>query len=169
MMEDIVGDYTDKTVTLEDFPHFSTSVKMASIHPCKHSSVMKLLLDRADAALRRRLEKLESDADNPGQAAVAAQQDVPSGMQGLVNDLGNLQVSKAAAAARQKGGVQAAAQGGGGDEWEVLESESGKDKADDDFYDPESAIQVYQYLVVFLKFAASMVPTIEYDQTMSVG
>ena len=35
MMEDIVGDYADKTVTLEDFPYFDTGVKMASIHPCK--------------------------------------------------------------------------------------------------------------------------------------
>lgn len=31
MMEDIVGDYKDKTVALEDFP-FSANAKMASVH-----------------------------------------------------------------------------------------------------------------------------------------
>ena len=43
MMEDIVGDYKDKTVTLEDFPFFANNIKMASVHPCKHASVMKTL------------------------------------------------------------------------------------------------------------------------------
>jgi ubiquitin-like-conjugating enzyme ATG3 len=57
MMEDIVGDYKDKTVTLDDFPLFEGGVKMASVHPCRHASVMKTLLDRADAALKIRLRK----------------------------------------------------------------------------------------------------------------
>lgn len=61
-MDDIVGDYKDKTVTLEDFPFFSTTLKMASVHPCKHAAVMKTLLDRADAALRLKREKMR-DAD----------------------------------------------------------------------------------------------------------
>ena len=66
MMEDIVGDYKDKTVTLEDFPYFDSSVKMASIHPCKHASVMKILLDRADAALKLRGGKSQSGAEGQG-------------------------------------------------------------------------------------------------------
>lgn len=66
MMEDIVGDYKDKTVTLEDFPYFSNNIKMASVHPCKHASVMKTLLDRADAALKIRREKLKSGKIAPG-------------------------------------------------------------------------------------------------------
>ena len=57
MMEDIVGDYKDKTVTLDDFPYMEAGVKMASIHPCKHASVMKVLLDRADAALKLRMAR----------------------------------------------------------------------------------------------------------------
>ncbi|KAL1849581.1 hypothetical protein VTK73DRAFT_9871 [Phialemonium thermophilum] len=60
MMEDIVGDYKDKTVTLEDFPFFAGGAKMASVHPCKHAPVMKTLLDRADAALKVRREKLRA-------------------------------------------------------------------------------------------------------------
>jgi len=54
MMEDIVGDYKDKTVTLEDFAFASPPIKTASVHPCRHASVMKVLLDRADAALKLR-------------------------------------------------------------------------------------------------------------------
>lgn len=141
MMDDIVGDYTDKTVTLEDFPFFdaATPLKMASIHPCKHASVMKVLLDRADAALKLRRERLTKGA--PVNDA---------GMEGLVDDASRLSVA-------EREGVRAAG-GNGGDEWEVLEEEQGE----------ESAIRVDQYLVVFIKFVSSVTPTIEHDFTMGV-
>lgn len=38
MMEDIVGDYKDKTVTIEEFPLLESGVRMASVHPCKSPS-----------------------------------------------------------------------------------------------------------------------------------
>jgi len=47
-----------------------------------------------------------------------------------------------------------------GDEWEVLQGAEG----DED----EIAIRVDQYLVVFLKFMASVTPGIEHDFTMGV-
>lgn len=72
MMEDIVGDYTEKTVTLEDFPFFSSTVKMASVHPCKHAPVMKTLLDRADAALKLRREKQKAAQAKTGKTGVDA-------------------------------------------------------------------------------------------------
>lgn len=124
-MEDIVGDYKDKTVTLEDFPYFdlSQSIKMASVHPCKHASVMKVLLDRADAALKLRKSK--------GKESKAG-----LGMEGLVDETKGLALSDKPG---YKAGVRAA-EGGGGDEWEVLQ------EAEED----ESAIRVDQYLVVFL-------------------
>ena len=130
-MEDIVGDYADKTVTLEDFPFFDYGVKMASIHPCKHASVMKVLLDRADGALKIRLEKLRRGEKSKG---------VESGMEGLVDDMSaaRLEEKKGAAAGT------AAAGGSGGDEWEVLQHEAGGGE-------DEVAIRVDQYLVVFLK------------------
>ncbi|KAK4183205.1 putative autophagy protein [Podospora australis] len=129
MMEDIVGDYKDKTVTLEDFPFFANSVKMASVHPCKHASVMKTLLDRADAALKLRRDKqkaAESQDKNPD--VLAAQ-------------VGALSVSG----------------GDTNDEWEQI-----------DAGDQEVAIRVDQYLVVFLKFIASVTPGIEHDNTMGI-
>ena len=124
-MEDIVGDYKDKTVTLEDFPYFdlSQSIKMASVHPCKHASVMKVLLDRADAAL-----KLRKSKGNEAKTGL--------GMEGLVDETKGLALADKPG---YKAGVRAA-EGGGGDEWEVLQ------EAEED----ESAIRVDQYLVVFL-------------------
>jgi ubiquitin-like-conjugating enzyme ATG3 len=136
MMEDIVGDYKDKTVTLEDFPFFANNIKMASVHPCKHASVMKTLLDRADGALKIRREKLRAGKAVPGARDL--------GMEGLVDDMGTLGMGdkdKKAIAEGMKAG------GNGNDEWEVLQHEA-------DLGEDEAAIRVDQYLVVFLKVSA---------------
>ena len=150
MMEDIVGDYKDKTVTLEDFPLFDTGVKMASLHPCRHASVMKVLLDRADAALKIRLRKPSNR--------------VESGLEGLVDDTRRLRLDDNKARGFATG--VAAAGGNGGDEWEVLQHEAGGGAMGED--EDGVAIRVDQYLVVFLKFMASVTPGIEHDFTMGV-
>ncbi|KAF2205241.1 autophagy-related protein-like protein 3 [Delitschia confertaspora ATCC 74209] len=141
MMEDIVGDYKDKTVTIEDFPFFEHAIKTASVHPCKHASVMKVLLDRADAALKLRLAKLKAGKD-VGK--------VDSGMEGLVDDTRLLKLTEQA---KSKDGDESK-----DNEWEVLEGGE----------EDEVAIRVDQYLVVFLKFMASVTPGIEHDFTMGV-
>ncbi|KAI4246143.1 MAG: hypothetical protein L6R40_002095 [Gallowayella cf. fulva] len=160
MMEDIVGDYADKTVTLEDFPFFDAGVKMASVHPCRHASVMKVLLDRADAALKLRLSRLRRH----GQGEKSTGDDgkrVEAGMEGLVDDMTAASVQDTTKSKTAfKDGV-AAAGGSGGDEWEVLQHESGG--AED-----EVAIRVDQYLVVFVKFLSTMTPSIEHDYTMGI-
>ena len=127
-MEDIVGDYKDKTVTIEDFPFFEHALKTASVHPCKHASVMKVLLDRADAALKLRLAKLKAGKDVSK---------LDSGMEALVDDTRLLKLTEQA---KSKGGEEVK------DDWEVLEEQ-----------DDEVAIRVDQYLVVFLKFMARCV------------
>lgn len=139
MFDDIMGDYKDKTVTLEDFPFFDAgqSVKMASIHPCRHASVMKSLLDRADAAL-----KLRRDRVRQGKATAGG----TTGMEGLVDETRGLAISDG-----HKAGV-AAAGGSGGDEWEVLQHEGEGEE--------ESAIRVDQYLVVFLKYVRPICVTL---------
>ena len=43
IFEDIMSDYAEKTVTIENHPH--DEIKCASIHPCKHSVVMKRIID----------------------------------------------------------------------------------------------------------------------------
>lgn len=149
-MEDIVGDYADKTVTLEDFPFFEHGIKMASVHPCKHAPVMKVLLDRADAALKIRLGKIRKAGAESSKASAGA------GMEGLADELDAVRL-------REERGLKAgvsAAGGGGGDEWEVLDEGGAAEE--------EVAIRVDQYLVVFLKFMASVTPGIEHDFTMGV-
>lgn len=129
MMEDIVGDYKDKTVTLEDFPFFANNIKMASVHPCKHAAVMKTLLDRADAALRLRKEKAK--------AGLLPRKE--HGMEGLVEEIKYMDIS----------GAQAAADKLSTDDWEEVQNEG-----DDD----DVAIRVDQYLVVFLKVSLCAYP-----------
>ena len=42
MMEDVISDYANKTVTIENHPHVSGP--HASIHPCQHGKVMKAIV-----------------------------------------------------------------------------------------------------------------------------
>lgn len=139
MMEDIVGDYKDKTVTLEDFSFTDPPIKTASVHPCKHASVMKVLLDRADAALKLRTEKLKH-----------GEKTSDAGMEGLVDQTSALDLQKDKSKAKDNDA-----------DWEVLSSDSQPDAE-------VPAIRVDQYLVVFLKFMASVTPGIEHDFTMGV-
>jgi len=43
MYEDIMSDYADKTVTMEQHPH--QGIQCISIHPCKHAKLMKHIID----------------------------------------------------------------------------------------------------------------------------
>lgn len=172
-MEDIVGDYADKTVTLEDFPFFEHGVKMASVHPCKHAPVMKALLDRADAALKLRKSKSKL-APVTSSATMTDRSNrknntrkVETGMEGLIDDLKatHLSASNSSSSRGLAAGVSAAG-GSGGDEWEVLQHEGGEGGEGGE--EDDVAIRVDQYLVVFLKFMASVTPGIEHDFTMGV-
>lgn len=173
MMEDIVGDYADKTVTLEDFPFFEHGVKMASVHPCKHAPVMKVLLDRADAALKLRKSKSKKNAPTTSTAVDQPNRKntrkAETRMEGLIDDLKATHLSNPSSSSSPSSSSRglaagvAAAGGSGGDEWEVLQHEGGEGGEEDDV-----AIRVDQYLVVFLKFMASVTPGIEHDFTMGV-
>lgn len=105
MFEDIMADYRNKTATIEKAP-FEDDMTLVSIHPCRHASVMKTFLAKAEHRLPR--NEQSNSADNA-------------------------------------------------DDWEEIKpSES------------QHAIRVDQYLIVFLKFIASVTPGIEHDNTMSV-
>jgi ubiquitin-like-conjugating enzyme ATG3 len=84
VMQDVSSEYANKTVTIEYFP-FRKKMLCASIHPCRHASVMRRMVANA----------LKPNGDQEG-------------------------------------------------------------------------IRVDQYLVLFLKFMSSVIPTIEYDNTMSM-
>lgn len=108
MFEDIAGDYRDKTATIEALP-VALNTTAVSIHPCKHLSVMRVLMKHA--------QKKEPDGDK------TVMQDV-----------------------EKSTAVSASAEDTGRTE--------------------QAGIRVDQYLVVFLKFIASVTPGIGYDYTM---
>jgi len=126
IFQDISADHAQKTVTIEPFIH-STSLQAASVHPCKHSSVMKKIIER----------------------------------------MNNSVVAEQLAA---KAGAQPAAAAKDGKEKKKWfgRTKSAKDvaRAEGDDDDVEG-MRVDFYLVVFLKFIASIVPTIEVDSTTS--
>ena len=112
---------------------------------------MRVLLDRADHALRIRRERAKTGT---------ASNKPESGMEGLIDTTQQMSLNQQG----HKVGVSAAG-GSSGDEWEVLDSSgvaSGVERDDD------SAIRVDQYLVVFLKFAATLIPTVEHDFTTGI-
>lgn len=118
MFEDISGDYRDKTATIETLP-VSYNTMSVSIHPCKHSSVMKVLMAHAAASKKR---------ENPA-------------------DLTDL--------AEQTGSLN------------LKDKVPGRDFGEDvDIEENVRGIRVDQYLIIFLKFIASVTPGIEYDYTM---
>ncbi|KAJ7693348.1 autophagocytosis associated protein [Mycena rosella] len=125
IFQDISADHALKTVTIEPFPH-SASLQAASVHPCKHASVMKKVIERMNNSVVE--EQL-------------AQRKAPTtpkdGKDGKKKWFGRK------------------ASGNGKDD---------KAAAEDDEVD---GMRVDFYLVVFLKFIASIVPTIEVDSTAS--
>lgn len=43
MLEDISSEHARKTVTIDPHPHLASGITAASIHPCRHASVMRKL------------------------------------------------------------------------------------------------------------------------------
>jgi ubiquitin-like-conjugating enzyme ATG3 len=121
IFQDVTAEHAFKTVTIEAFPH-SASLQAASVHPCKHASVMRKLIERMNAGVVEE-QKLQRKAGSKD--------------------------GKKKWLFKRSGG-------------------SGKDdKADKPAVEEEEVegLRVDFYLVVFLKFIASIVPTIEVDST----
>ncbi|EIW83424.1 hypothetical protein CONPUDRAFT_164376 [Coniophora puteana RWD-64-598 SS2] len=129
IFQDVSAEHALKTVTIEPFPH-SNTLQAASVHPCKHASVMKKVIERMNA--------------------------------GVVEEQ---------LAARKSGGrdtgASAAGTAGGKKKWGFGRKSAGKDDKGAVAGEEEEieGMRVDFYLVVFLKFIASIVPTIEVDST----
>ncbi|KZV73505.1 hypothetical protein PENSPDRAFT_648843 [Peniophora sp. CONT] len=123
IFQDVSADHAFKTVTIEGFPH-SASLQAASVHPCKHASVMKKVIERMNAGV----------------------------------------VEEQKAAQRKASGKDSK----GGKKW-LFRRTSGQGKAAEvpEGDEEVEGMRVDFYLVVFLKFIASIVPTIEVDSTTS--
>ena len=62
MMEDVMQDYVNRTVTVEQHPHLPSEPVQASIHPCRHAAAMKRILDTIlDSGVTR--EEMERRVD----------------------------------------------------------------------------------------------------------
>ncbi len=124
IFQDVSADHAFKTVTIEAFPH-STSLQAASVHPCKHASVMKKVIERMNQGV---IEEQQA-------AKKGSSKDAKPKKWLFRRTSGNGKDDKAAAAAPGEEEVE--------------------------------GMRVDFYLVVFLKFIASIVPTIEVDSTTS--
>lgn len=123
IFQDISADHATKTVTIEAFPH-SVSMQAASVHPCKHASVMKKVIERMNNS-------------------VVEEQLASRKLSGSKENKRKWPFSKKVGKDDKSGSASPA------EEEEV------------------EGMRVDFYLVVFLKFIASIVPTIEVDSTTS--
>ncbi|KIJ91018.1 hypothetical protein K443DRAFT_135572 [Laccaria amethystina LaAM-08-1] len=129
IFQDISADHAQKTVTIEPFIH-SASLQAASVHPCKHASVMKKVIERMNNSV---VEEQLAQRGKPS----------PSGKDTPKKE------KKWPFSRKSSGSAKDVQPQAGGEEEEV------------------EGMRVDFYLVVFLKFIASIVPTIEVDSTTS--
>jgi ubiquitin-like-conjugating enzyme ATG3 len=121
IFQDISTDHANKTVTIEPFIH-STSLQAASVHPCKHSSVMKKVIERMNnSVVAEQLAQRKKDSKDGKKKWLFG---------------------------RKPGS-----------------SEKDSKKAPPTEEEEVEGMRVDFYLIVFLKFIASIVPTIEVDST----
>ena len=120
IFQDVTAEHAFKTVTIEAFPH-SASLQAASVHPCKHASVMRKLIERMNAGVVEE-QKLQRKAGS------------------------------------KDGKKKWLFKRGGGSGKEDKPAPTGEEEE-------VEGLRVDFYLVVFLKFIASIVPTIEVDST----
>lgn len=140
--EDVSADHAGKTITPETHP--LTGVANLSIHPCRHASTMKRLLD---SMLEREME-LAAEARGRLEAQLKREQEEKDAdlvkWQGLLpatqNTAGSTSTASAVVIPKDEDVANAALR---------------------------KKMPVESYLFLFLKFIASVLPTIEYDYTIA--
>ncbi|TYJ51828.1 hypothetical protein B9479_007586 [Cryptococcus floricola] len=135
VFQDVPADHAFKTMTMETFPN--SGAQLASVHPCKHASVMKKFIDRMEAAQAQQYAPEQPEAS----ASVGGEKDKDK---------------------KKKWGI-------GGMVRKVTGGSTPKVEKKDDDGEAPSGVPVDFYLVIFLKFIASIVPTIEVDSTTATG
>lgn len=143
IFQDISADHAHKTVTIEPFIH-STSLQAASVHPCKHASVMKKVIERMNSSVV---------AEQLAQQAAASGGKSASGSGAAVSKEG-----------KKKWLFGGSGKSSGGSATKKDKSGATSPTAEEEQVE---GMRVDFYLVVFLKFIAGIVPTIEVDSTTS--
>ncbi|EST09813.1 Autophagy-related protein 3 [Kalmanozyma brasiliensis GHG001] len=162
IFEDVSSDYAQKTVTIEPFPHghagpdssatsnaSAVGVATASIHPCKHASVMKKVIERMNASV---IEEQRKAAAASGGATAGGEKKKKKGWSvssAVKRVTGSGAEGKTPATAEGKDAGNATNEAAGEEE-EV------------------EGLRVDQYMIIFLKFMASIVPAIEIDATQAL-
>jgi hypothetical protein len=70
VFQDVPSDHAFKTMTMETFPH--SGQLLASVHPCKHASVMKKFIDRMDDARKNNSSTASSAAQDDTSAPTSS-------------------------------------------------------------------------------------------------
>jgi ubiquitin-like-conjugating enzyme ATG3 len=126
IFQDVSASHAWKTVTIEPFPH--SNMQAASVHPCRHASVMKKVIERMNA--------------------------------GVVEEQRNTRSSGGKEGGKRKWLMRKVTGSAGDDGKKTLTATDGMGEGEE-----IEGMRVDFYLVVFLKFIASIVPTIEVDST----
>ncbi|SJX60220.1 related to AUT1-essential for autophagocytosis [Sporisorium reilianum f. sp. reilianum] len=175
IFEDVSSDYAQKTVTIELFPHghagpdssatssaSAVGVATASIHPCKHASVMKKVIERMNASVIEEQRKAAAASGVAvGGAGAGGEKKKKKGWSvssAVKRVTGGAADSSASAAAEGKDAPAAAGAAGDG-----AATAAGGDQDDE-----VEGLRVDQYMIIFLKFMASIVPAIEIDATQAL-
>lgn len=126
VFQDVSADHALKTVTIEGFPH--SSIQAASVHPCKHASVMKKVIERMNSGVEEQQRHARTSGGKEG--------------------------------GKRKWLIRKVTGSGGEDGKKTVAVADGLGEGEE-----IEGMRVDFYLVVFLKFIASIVPTIEVDST----
>lgn len=149
IFQDISSDYAQKTVTIEPFPHKEGQL-LASVHPCKHASVMKKVIERMDRGVKEEQKKASG-----GSGKAVTDTKTKKKKWGLPSAIKKPSSSKQASEESPTAETPVSTSPGQGDQGE------------DESEGVVEGLRVDQYLLVFLKFMASIVPAIELDATQS--
>lgn len=166
IFEDISSDYAQKTVTIEPFPH-SATLSTASVHPCKHASVMKKVIERMDASVKEEQRRRQHGGAAPTSDAEKQKKKKKWGLGGAMKKVTSSRSTSGSGGgplSEQEGGLTADDE----QQQQPLPSPSLDASSSSSPSTPEvEGLRVDQYLLVFLKFMASIVPAIEIDATQS--
>lgn len=138
VQQDISGDHMNKTVTWEQHPY--TNLPCMSIHPCQHAHTMKRMLEIMVDEETDLVKMEQKKIEQEEKDAVAKGQ--------VLGALNNKDVAKSPAANSKK-----------------LTSE--KEMVEEAWIRVQNRMTVDKSLFLFLKFVATVIPTIDYDNTIN--
>ncbi|KAK0533429.1 E2-like enzyme [Tilletia horrida] len=160
IFEDVSSDYAQKTVTIEPFPH-AANMSTASVHPCRHASVMKKIIERMNASVveeQRKAKAAAGGGDASGTAEKGKKKKTWASLGSAVRKVtGGSSSNKDNVGSGTSGSSTPAGA-------PPVEGGAAADVSVEDGDDLEG-IRVDHYMVIFLKFMSSVLPAVELDAT----